>query len=52
MTPISKTVGAIRIVPAVAIPYPVGNPNESEEKEREIRERIVREALMSLVKEY
>jgi len=52
VTPISKTVGAIRIVPAVAIPYPVGNPNESEEKEREIRERIVREALMSLVKEY
>lgn len=52
MTPISKTVGAIRIVPAVAIPYPVGNPNETEEKEREIREKIVREALMSLVREY
>jgi hypothetical protein len=36
----------------VAIPYPVGNPNETEEKEREIREKIVREALMSLVREY
>ena len=52
VTPISKTVGAIRIIPAVAIPYPVGNPNETEEKEKEIREKIVVEALKLLKIQY
>lgn len=52
VTPISKTVGAIRIIPAVAIPYPVGNPDETEDKEKEIRMKIVVEALDALIKEY
>jgi betaine reductase len=50
--PISKTVGAIRIIPAVAIPYPVGNPNETKEKEKEIREKIIFNALESLERKY
>jgi hypothetical protein len=29
----------------VAIPYPVGNPNETEEKEKEIRKKIVQHAI-------
>jgi glycine reductase len=45
VTPISKTVGAVRIVPAFAIPFPVGNPMDTSEKESEIRNRIVDEAL-------
>lgn len=45
VTPISKTVGAIRIVPAIAIPYPVGDPNETKEKEREIRLKVVKNAM-------
>lgn len=52
MTPISKTVGAVRIVPAVAIPYPVGNPNESEEKERDIRVKVVQNALNLLQEKF
>ncbi|MBU5256192.1 glycine/betaine/sarcosine/D-proline family reductase selenoprotein B [Tissierella praeacuta] len=45
VTPISKTVGAIRIVPAIAIPYPVGDPKETKEKEREIRLKVVKNAM-------
>ena len=45
MTPISKTVGAIRIVGAIAIPHPIGNPKLSEDKEYETRMKIVRKAL-------
>lgn len=52
MVPISKTVGAIRIIPAIAIPYPVGNPNETKEKEKEVRKNIVGEALESLTERY
>lgn len=52
VTPISKTVGAIRIIPAIAIPYPVGNPHETKEKEREFRTAIVQSALNSLQQKY
>ena len=52
VTPISKTVGAIRIVPAIAIPYPVGNPNENEEKEKEIRWKVVENAFNLLSEEF
>ena len=48
ITPISLTVGANRIVPAVAIPYPLGNPALDRAEERSLREGIVRKALCAL----
>ncbi len=36
IVPISKTVGEIRIVPAIAIPHPLGNPKVSPEEEKGI----------------
>ena len=49
VTPISKTVGAARIYPAQAIPYPTGNPELSAEKEEKRRREIVRDALKLLI---
>ncbi len=51
VTPISKSVGAVRIVGAVAIPYPVGQPNEPKEKEEMLRENIIEKALSALTSE-
>ena len=48
VTPISLTVGANRIVPAVAIPYPLGNPAVSKEEEKAIRTKILNKALEAL----
>ena len=48
ITPISLTVGANRIVPAVAIPHPLGNPALDRAEELSMRERIVRKALRAL----
>ena len=48
IVPISLTVGANRIVPAVAIPHPLGNPELPEDEERELRLRLVRRALRAL----
>ena len=45
VTPISMTVGANRIVPAIAIPYPLGNPALSAAEEKQIRRKIVETAL-------
>lgn len=50
VTPISLTVGANRIVPAVAIPHPLGNPSLSEQEEVLLRKRLVQQALNSLTK--
>ena len=44
---ISKSVGANRIVPTIAIPYPVGNP-EKGEKEFELRTSLVERAIEAL----
>jgi glycine reductase len=49
--PISLTVGANRIVPAVAIPYPLGNPSLAAAEERTLRLKIVERALSSLEQE-
>jgi glycine reductase len=46
--PISLTVGANRIVPAVAIPHPLGNPALPEDEERELRLNLVKKALRAL----
>lgn len=51
VVPISLTVGANRIVPAVAIPYPLGNPNESDEDSYKIRTKLVQKALDALTTE-
>ena len=40
VVPISQTVGANRIVPAVAIPHPLGNPALTHEEEKEIRTKM------------
>lgn len=46
--PIAQTVGSNRIVKAVAIPYPVGNPTLSVKDEKIIRYEIMEKAIKSL----
>ncbi len=48
VVPISLTVGANRIVPAVAIPHPLGNPNLEMDEEKALRRRLVEKALEAL----
>ncbi len=48
VTPISMTVGANRIVPAVAIPHPLGNPALTRDEEKDVRRKIVATALRAL----
>ena len=48
IVPISKTVGANRIVPAVAIPHPLGDPGKSPDEERALRRQVVAKALEAL----
>ncbi|KPV64546.1 MAG: Glycine/sarcosine/betaine reductase selenoprotein B (GRDB) [Candidatus Bathyarchaeota archaeon BA1] len=49
--PIPLTVGSNRIVPAVAIPHPCGDPKLPLDKEKELRRMIVEEALRALATE-
>ena len=51
ITTISESVGANRIVPTIAIPYPVGNPNLDEADEYNLRKDMVGRALKSLATE-
>ena len=51
VTPISMTVGANRIVPAVAMPHPLGNPALDKEEEKKLRRQIVEKALKALTTE-
>ena len=48
VVPISKTIGANRIIPAVGIPYPLGDVTQSEEDSYRIRENLCRRALKAL----
>lgn len=48
VVPISLTVGANRIVPTVAIPHPLGNPNLTPEDEKHFRRGLVESALKAL----
>ncbi len=48
IVPISKTVGANRIVPSVAIPHPLGDPAKTPEEERAIREALLETALRAI----
>lgn len=45
---ISQSVGANRIVPTIAIPYPVGNPKISARDEEALRQDLVKRAVDSL----
>lgn len=49
--PIAETVGSNRIQKAVAIPYPVGNPQISSEDEYRQRRKIVEGAMQLLLSE-
>ena len=51
VTPISMTVGANRIVPAIAIPHPLGNPSLDKAEEKALRRTIVEKALTALTTE-
>ena len=48
VVPISKTVGANRIVPAVAIPHQLGDPKMSRADELNLRRKLVEKALKAL----
>lgn len=48
IVPIALTVGANRIVRAIAIPHPTGNPKLERKDEVELRKRLLRTALKSL----
>ncbi len=48
VVPISLTVGANRIVPTIAIPHPLGNPNLDREEEVALRRNLVETALEAL----
>jgi glycine reductase len=45
---ISTSVGANRIVPSVAIPYPVGNPKLPTAEEKELRYKLMEKAIKAL----
>lgn len=48
IVPISMTVGANRIVPSVAIPYPLGDAAKTPEEEKGIRRSILEKAIKAL----
>lgn len=48
IVPISLSVGANRIIPTVAIPHPLGDPNMSPEDEKTLRRHLVDKALVAL----
>jgi glycine reductase complex component B subunit gamma len=48
VVPISLTVGANRIVPAVAIPHPLGDPKLELKDEKALRRKLVEKALEAL----
>jgi len=48
IVPISRSVGANRIVPTVAIPHPLGQPALPRDEEAAVRRRLVEKALAAL----
>lgn len=51
VVPISLTVGANRIVPTIAIPHPLGNPEMDPAEENALRRKLVENALTALTTE-
>ena len=48
VVPIALTVGANRIIPAIGIPYPLGNPHLEFKAEKKLRRGLVERALKAL----
>jgi len=48
LVPVATTVGANRIVPTISIPYPLGDPETSEEEQWKLRYKRVGIALDAL----
>mgnify|MGYP003316152472 CR=1 FL=1 len=48
VTPISVAIGANRIVPAMGIPHPLGDPKQTPEKDYQIRKDLCVRALKTL----
>lgn len=48
VVPISLTVGANRIVPAIAIPHPLGDPSLDAAEEKKLRRKLVEKCLKAL----
>lgn len=48
LIPVAETVGANRMVPTISIPYPLGNPADSEEEQWKLRYHRVGVALDAL----
>ena len=48
LIPVSKTVGANRIVPTISIPYPLGDPATSKEEQWKLRSSRTKKALEAL----
>ena len=48
VVPISRTIGANRIVPAIGIPYPLGDPTQGDEESKKIRRELVERSLTAL----
>lgn len=48
VVPISRTIGANRIIPGVGIPYPLGDPTQGEKDSKKIRRKMVIRALKAL----
>jgi len=48
LPPTALMMGARRIIPGVGITHPLGNPDLSEKREKELRRKIVTKALESL----
>jgi glycine reductase len=51
VVPISLTVGANRIVPATAIPYPLGDPTLAGHEEKNLRRKLIEKSLEALTTE-
>lgn len=51
LIPVSKTVGANKIVPTISIPYPLGDPSTSREEQLKLRSHRVEVALNSLTED-
>lgn len=51
LVPVAMTVGTNKIVPTISIPYPLGDPQISNEEQYKLRYKIVRRALEALTEE-
>ena len=51
LVPVAMTVGTNKIVPTISIPYPLGDPQTSNEEQYKLRYKIVRRALEALTEE-